>query len=59
LTGGYGKIWGAFLGALFMAVLNNMLIISRVSGYWQEVILGAILIAAVGLDQLLLKRLQK
>jgi ribose transport system permease protein len=59
LTGGYGKIWGAFLGALFMAVLNNMLIISRVSGYWQEVILGIILIAAVGLDQLLLKRLQK
>jgi ribose transport system permease protein len=58
LSGGYGKIWGAFLGALFMAVLNNMLIISRVSGYWQEVILGIILIAAVGLDQLLLKKLQ-
>jgi ribose transport system permease protein len=58
LSGGYGKIWGAFLGALFMALLNNMLIISRVSGYWQEVILGIILIAAVGLDQLLLKKLQ-
>lgn len=58
LSGGYGRIWGAFLGALFMAVVNNMLIISRVSGYWQEVILGIILIVAVGLDQLLLKRLQ-
>jgi ribose transport system permease protein len=59
LSGGYGKIWGAFLGALFMALINNMLIISRVSGYWQEIILGFILIAVVGLDQWLLKRTEK
>jgi ribose transport system permease protein len=59
LSGGYGKVWGAFLGALFMALINNMLIIGRVSGYWQEIILGIILIAVVGLDQLLLKKLQK
>ena len=59
LSGGYGKIWGAFLGALFMALINNLLILSRVSGYWQEVILGAILIIAVGIDQLLLKKLEK
>lgn len=56
LAGGYGKIWGAFLGALFMALINNMLIIARVSGYWQEIILGVILIVAVGLDQWLLKK---
>lgn len=59
LSGGVGKIWGAFLGVLFMALINNLLIISRVSGYWQQVILGAILIIAVGIDQLLLKRLDK
>jgi ribose/xylose/arabinose/galactoside ABC-type transport system permease subunit len=59
LSGGYGKIWGAFLGALFMALINNMLIISRVSGYWQEIILGIILIAVVGLDQWLLRRIEK
>jgi len=59
LSGGIGKIWGAFLGVLFMVLINNLLIISRVSGYWQEVILGAILIIAVGIDQLLLKRLDK
>jgi ribose transport system permease protein len=59
LSGGYGKIWGAFLGALFMALINNMLIISRVSGYWQEIFLGVILIAVVGLDQWLLKRTEK
>jgi len=59
LSGGVGKIWGAFLGVLFMALINNLLIISRVSGYWQQVILGAILIIAVGIDQLLLKKLDK
>lgn len=59
LAGGYGKIAGAFLGALFMALINNMLIISRVNGYWQEIILGAILIAAVGLDQWLLRKTGK
>ena len=56
LSGGQGKIWGAFLGAVFMAIVNNILILSRVSGYWQEVILGLTLILAVGLDQLILKR---
>lgn len=59
LSGGYGKIWGAFLGALFMALINNLLILSRVSGYWQEVILGIILILAVGIDQLILKKIEK
>jgi ribose transport system permease protein len=59
LSGGVGKIWGAFLGALFMAIVNNLLILSRVSGYWQEVILGLILIMAVSIDQLILKKLEK
>ena len=49
LAGGQGKIWGAFFGSVFMAIINNLLILSRVSGYWQEVILGLILILAVGL----------
>lgn len=58
LSGGYGKIPGAFLGALFMGLVNNMLIIGRVSGYWQQIILGIVLIAAVSLDQLLQRRLK-
>ena len=59
LAGGFGKIWGAFLGALFMALINNLLIIGRVSGYWQEIILGIVLITAVGMDQWLLRKLGK
>lgn len=58
LSGGQGRVMGAFLGALFMALINNALIIGRISGYWQEVILGIILIAAVVLDQMLLHKVK-
>jgi ribose transport system permease protein len=50
LLGGQGKIIGALLGALFMGLISNIMIIARVSGYWQEVVLGIILIVAVSLD---------
>ncbi len=55
LSGGQGKIPGAILGALFMGIVANIMVLSRVSGYWQEIILGIILIATLWLD----KRLQK
>jgi ribose transport system permease protein len=50
LTGGVGKIPGALLGALFMGIVANIMVISRISGLWQDIILGVILIAAVWLD---------
>lgn len=50
LLGGQGKVIGALLGALFMGLISNIMIIARVSGYWQEVVLGIILIVAVSLD---------
>jgi ribose transport system permease protein len=56
LSGGYGKIPGALLGALFMGLITNLMVISRISGYWQEIILGIILITTLWLDQTLQKR---
>jgi ribose transport system permease protein len=56
LSGGVGKIPGALLGALFMGLVGNIMILARVSGYWQEIILGIILIAAVWLDMVLQRR---
>jgi len=53
LSGGEGKIIGALLGAVFLGLIGNIMVIARISGYWQEIILGIILIAAVGIDQLL------
>lgn len=59
LSGGYGKIPGAFLGALFMGLVANIMVIARVSGYWQEIILGFILIVTLLTDQYVQKRYVK
>lgn len=58
LTGGKGSIPGALLGVLFMALVTNVLIISRVSSYWQGIVVGVILVAAVALDSFQNRRQQ-
>ena len=50
LTGGKGSMPGALLGVTFMALVNNILIITRVSSYWQSIVVGFILVLAVALD---------
>lgn len=56
LTGGKGTVGGALLGVLFMALVTNILIISRVSSYWQGIVIGVILILAVALDAVQTRR---
>jgi ribose transport system permease protein len=56
LSGGYGKIPGALLGALFMGIIANIMVIARISGYWQEIILGVILISTLWADKALQKK---
>lgn len=51
LTGGAGKIGGTILGALIIGVLNNGLVLMGVSSYYQQIIKGVIIAAAVILDQ--------
>lgn len=51
LSGGVGTIPGAFLGVLFMALLQNAMIIARISPFWQLVVVGLVLLLSVGLDQ--------
>lgn len=50
LMGGRGTIFGACLGALIMASLDNGMVLLNVSDFMQEIIKGSILVAAVGLD---------
>ncbi|MBM3839631.1 MAG: ABC transporter permease [Verrucomicrobia bacterium] len=56
LTGGKGTIGGAMIGVFFMALMKNVLIISRVSSEWQGIILGAVLVLAVALDSMMRRR---
>jgi ribose transport system permease protein len=51
LSGGVGSIFGAFLGVLFMALLQNAMIISGINPFWQLIVVGLVLLASVGLDQ--------
>jgi len=50
LMGGRGTVFGAIIGALIMSSLDNGMSLKNVAPYTQNIIKGAILVAAVGLD---------
>jgi ribose transport system permease protein len=52
-------MFGTFLGALFLGVVSNGLIISGTAAYWQGVISGTVLIVAVLIDRLRRKRMTR
>jgi ribose transport system permease protein len=51
LFGGRGSMLGTFIGIFIPQVLNSGLEIMQVNEYWQWVAVGAVLVAAVYLDQ--------
>ncbi len=55
LRGGEGSVIGTLLGAFFMGLLANGADLHGISPYWQEVIIGAVIIVAVSVDELLRK----
>ena len=50
LSGGRGSVLGAFLGALFMSLISNIMVLSSFNIYLQTGIIGFILISALSLD---------
>jgi D-xylose transport system permease protein len=52
LVGGRGTIFGACLGALIMATLDNGMSLLNVRDFMQDIVKGSILVAAVGLDMM-------
>ena len=58
LAGGRGGVGTAVLGALFVTILSNGMNLTRIDGYIQMVVLGAIVIIGVLLDRLRQERRQ-
>ena len=56
LAGGRGGVGTAVLGALFVTILSNGMNLTRIDGYVQMVVLGAIVIIGVLLDRIRLER---
>jgi len=51
LSGGRGSILGTVLGCLIIGVLNNGLFLLDVSPFWQQVVKGFVILAAVAVDK--------
>lgn len=51
LSGGEGSISGTIVGALIISMVRNAMNLFNVPSYWQELIIGTVIVLAVMLDQ--------
>jgi len=47
IAGGYGTVGGVVLGVVFLAVTNNGMVLMKVPVYWQQIIIGCIMLFAI------------
>ena len=50
LTGGKGTIFGTFLGSMVLAVLQNGMTRNSIGSYWQDIVIGLVLILSISID---------
>ena len=53
IMGGRGSAIGTFLGAFFLGVVRNVLILMQISSFWQQAVYGAMILAALAVDAVL------
>ena len=59
IFGGSGTVYGAALGALFLALIANALTLLHLSQFWLQAIYGAVILVAVAADAVIVRRLQR
>ncbi|MCM8710014.1 ABC transporter permease [Clostridium sp. SYSU_GA19001] len=59
ILGGEGSVLGTILGVLFLAVMNNGLILMHIPVFWQKIVIGGVTLAAVSMDVIQRKRKEK
>lgn len=57
--GGSGSVWGASLGALLLTVIGSALAVLDINQFWQQAIVGALILLAIGADRLVAVRVAK
>ncbi|HYO38371.1 MAG TPA: ABC transporter permease [Nocardioidaceae bacterium] len=50
--GGSGTVWGAGLGALLLTVIGSSLSVLEINQFWQQAIVGSLILLAIGADRL-------
>jgi rhamnose transport system permease protein len=56
IFGGSGSVYGAALGALLLTTIGSSLSVLRINPFWQQAVVGALILAAIGLDRILAAR---
>jgi ribose/xylose/arabinose/galactoside ABC-type transport system permease subunit len=56
LFGGYATLLGTMLGAIFLGVAENGLLLMNVPFYWQQIVIGLTLVIAVAIQLLRFRR---
>jgi ribose transport system permease protein len=51
LFGGEGTLFGTILGAALIEEIRNGLVLEQVQGYWTNLVIGLVILAAIGVDQ--------
>lgn len=59
LSGGEGNILGVLMGAALMGLLRNGMALLGVSGFWQQIVIGGVIILAVLIDRIRISRSQQ
>ena len=53
IFGGSGTVWGAAIGAMLLVTINRVLPIVGIPDFWQQALVGALILGAIVLDRLL------
>jgi rhamnose transport system permease protein len=53
IFGGSGTVWGAAIGAMLLVTINRVLPILGIPDFWQQALVGVLILSAIALDRVL------
>jgi rhamnose transport system permease protein len=59
IFGGSGTVYGAAIGAVLLTSIGSSLAVLRVSPFWQQAVVGMLIVGAIALDRLLSTRVAR